>query len=99
MEKGIGKSIYADDGALWKRGQNITYTVKKVPQAVNKVEEWAKKWGFQIPVEKTRVICFKKKRNVHNKRFLYGKQLEQVSVVRFLGVWLDEKLNFNIGYM
>lgn len=74
MEKGIGKSIYADDGALWKRGRNITYTVKKVPQAVNKVEEWAKKWGFQIPVEKTQVICFTKKRNVHNKIFIYGKQ-------------------------
>ncbi len=38
----MGKSMYADDGALWKRGRNITYTVKKVQQAVNKVEEWAR---------------------------------------------------------
>ncbi len=27
---------------------------------------------------------------------MYGKQLEQVSVIRFLGMWMDTKLNFRI---
>ncbi len=27
---------------------------------------------------------------------MYGKQLEQVSVIRFLGTWMDTKLNFRI---
>lgn len=26
---GIGKSLYADDGALWKRGRNVSYVEKK----------------------------------------------------------------------
>ncbi len=61
-----------------------------------KVEEWAQKCGFRISVEKTQVICFTKKRNVCIKLSLYGKQLEQVSVVKFLGVWLDEKLKIDV---
>lgn len=29
VERNFGKSLYADDGALWIRGRNISYITKK----------------------------------------------------------------------
>lgn len=35
----IGRSLFADDGALWKRGKNINHIVNKIQEAVNVVEK------------------------------------------------------------
>ncbi len=40
-------------------------------------------------------VLQKKKNPVVNIK-MFGKQLEQVSVIRFLGTWMDTKLNFRI---
>lgn len=48
IESGVGRSLYADDGALWKRGQNISFVGSKVLNAVIEVERWAKIWGFHF---------------------------------------------------
>ncbi len=97
IDMGIGRSLYADDGALWKRGRNVGHVEKCMQTAVNIVENWASEWGFRFSVSKTQVICFtKRKTNPVINIKMYGKQLEQVSVIRFLGMWMDTKLNFRI---
>lgn len=30
IESGVGRSLYADDGALWKRGWNISFVESKM---------------------------------------------------------------------
>ena len=30
VEPGVGRSLFADDGSLWKRGRNVKYVVGKV---------------------------------------------------------------------
>jgi len=46
---------------------------------------------------KTQVICFSKKMmNPIINIKMYGETLEQTSVVKFLGVWMDSKLNFRV---
>lgn len=62
IDTGIGRSLYADNGALWKRGRNEIFVVRSLQGAVNKVENWANEWGFQFSIAKTQVICFTKKR-------------------------------------
>lgn len=52
----IGRSLFADDGALWKRGRNMDYVVGKVQGAVDKVVEWGKEWGCRFSVEKPKVF-------------------------------------------
>uniref|UniRef100_A0A8C1XU29 Uncharacterized protein n=1 Tax=Cyprinus carpio TaxID=7962 RepID=A0A8C1XU29_CYPCA len=95
VDKGIGRSLYADDGALWKRGRNVSIVEKKIQKAVNEVEKWTNGWGFRFSLAKTKVICFSKKKNNPSLNVkMYGCQLEQISVVRFLGMWMDSKLNF-----
>lgn len=48
----INRSLFADDGALWKRGGNIEYIKSKMQEAVNCVEKWSFLWGFKFSVEK-----------------------------------------------
>ncbi|MGL5733123.1 MAG: RNA-directed DNA polymerase, partial [Metamycoplasmataceae bacterium] len=50
--QGFGKSLYADDGALWKRGRNVVYVESSMQKAVNEVEKWVNKWNFSLSVEK-----------------------------------------------
>lgn len=93
IDGSIGRSLYADDGALWMRGRNLKYLEKKMQDAIVVVEEWANKWGFRMSVTKTQVICFSRRHKDITLK-LYEQKLEQVSVVRFLGVIFDEKLTW-----
>ncbi|XP_050975638.1 uridine 5'-monophosphate synthase isoform X1 [Labeo rohita] len=97
VEQNIGKSLYADDGALWIRGRNIPYINKKMQAAIDEVEKWTNKWGFKLSIAKTQVICFSRRHKISPlSLYLYRQQLEQVKVVRFLGVWFDEKLTWKV---
>lgn len=51
VQPDIGRSLFADDGALWKRGRNVPYIVRKVQEAIDEVERWALMWGFRFSVE------------------------------------------------
>lgn len=85
VDIGVSRSLYADDGALWFRGRNVLYVEKKMQKAVMEVEDWARKWGFRFSVAKTQVICFSNKKISPSLNIkMYGQQLEQVNVVRFL---------------
>lgn len=35
----MGFSLFADDGAIWKRGRNMKFIVKKLQEAIMKIEE------------------------------------------------------------
>ncbi len=41
LDNGLGLSLFADDGAIWKRGRNIGFIVKKLQEAIAIVEEWS----------------------------------------------------------
>jgi len=47
IDQKIGKSLYADDGALWFRGRNESYVKSKMQEAIKEVEKWTNKWGFK----------------------------------------------------
>lgn len=40
----MGRSLFADDGALWKRGRHVKYIVRKVQEGINQVESWGVKF-------------------------------------------------------
>lgn len=37
--------MFTDDGALWKRGQNLEFIVDKMQKAIVKIEMWANNEG------------------------------------------------------
>jgi len=56
VDDSIGRSLYADDGAIWVRGRNVAFVGKKLQAAVSNVENWGNRWGFRFSVDKTQVI-------------------------------------------
>lgn len=79
----FGKALFADDGALWRRGRNIRYVKRKVQDAVTEVENWSYDWGFRFSVAKTKCMFFTGKRQTVIDLKLYGKVLEQVHSFRY----------------
>ncbi len=58
----MGRSLFADDGAIWKRGRNEEYIVKNVQDGIQQVEKWGIKWGFTFSVGKSKVMYFTKRK-------------------------------------
>ncbi len=95
LDNGLGLSLFADDGAIWKRGRNIGFIVKKLQEAIAIVEEWSYKWGFKFSVDKTKTMFFtRKKIGSEVKIKLYNQELERVKHFKFLGIWFDERVTW-----
>ncbi len=95
VESEVGKSLFADDGALWKRGRNILYINRTMQEVIWKVEEWAFDWGFKFSVEKTKTVMFSRKRVVPEVCLkMYEKSLEREKVFKFLDMYFDAKLTW-----
>lgn len=88
----IGSSLYADDGAIWKRGKNIRHVTNSIQSAILKVERWSYDWGFKMSVAKSCYMFFTRKRRINNVQLkLYGQNMERVKEFKYLGLWFDEK--------
>lgn len=92
----IGKSLFADDGAIWKRGRNINYVVGKVQEAIIEMENWSLTWGFKLSVEKSESIFTRKRIGEDISLKLYGQELKKVKAFKFLGIWVDERITWKI---
>ncbi len=85
IHPGISTALYADDGAMWKRGKNVKYIVHKILEAMAGVEKWSVEWGCPKCV-----VSLKKKRITENiKLYLYKQPLERVTKFKYLGIWFD----------
>ena len=81
----MGRSPFADDEALWKRGRNIEHINEKMQEGINQVEKWGTKWGFKLSVEKTTAMFFSKKKIRECNLKIYGNNLERVDSFCFFG--------------
>ena len=94
VSPGVGRSLFADDGVLWKRGRSLEGAVKQVQEAIGRVEEWGLEWGSRFSVEKTKVVYFTKKRAEGLELSMYGRVLERVGEFKYLGVVFDRGLTW-----
>ena len=85
---GFGRSLFADDGALWKRGRNVDYVLWLAQVALDSAVAWSDKWGFRFSASKSNYMIFGSKRKLPERGLtIYGAPLERVKVFQFLGVW------------
>ena len=66
IERGFGLSLFADDGATWKRGRNVDFVLKQIQRALLFIEEWGNTWGFKISASKVKYVVFGFKRKLPN---------------------------------
>ena len=97
VQPGIGRSLFADDSSLWKRGKNVKHIVKKLQESITQVEEWGKKWGLRFSMEKTKTMFFtRKKIDEEIKVRLYDKNVERVKSFKYLWVFFDERITWRV---
>jgi hypothetical protein len=92
--------LFADDTNLFYSNKNITELAKIMNFELAKVSTWFRANKLSLNASKTTFICFGSKhlprQNSPLELFLDGSVLMRTDNVKFLGVYLDEKLNWNI---
>ena len=66
-----------------------------IEQDLSNVNEWFKANKLTLNVDKSVHMVFGKKNNIETKIRLGNTELPRVEVVKFLGMWVDEDLNWN----
>ena len=94
---GLQAAIYADDFALYCSGASAVEICNRLQQGINCATTWALKHGFNFSTQKTKAIrfCRLRRREVIPTLFLTGQILPYEDEVKYLGMILDKKLNFN----
>ena len=92
-------SLFADDSAIFKsaRKKQLNQTADLVQRNLEAISQWCNKWGFRISTEKTVIVLFSKDSTLKNKLkpiYVEGKQIKVEKAVKFLGVYLDDRLTW-----
>jgi hypothetical protein len=96
--QGFSTFGYVDNIVTIVQGK-FDYMVRELMQEVlNMVGRWTAKKGLSISPHKTAVLPFTDRRIIEGLEplTLHGKQLQMLDKVKYLGVTLDSKLNWNL---
>ena len=94
---GVQSSLFADDFVVYCSGYSAVDVCQKIQVAINAATNWAKVRGFKFSTQKTKAIRFTRLRHREEipTLFMNGSILPFEEEVRYLGIILDKKLNFN----
>lgn len=89
--------MFADDTATIAESRQTWLANRKINGHVGQITEYFNKWKLQINPTKTQLINFAQKRNIENLKIVKVNDVEiqTCDSVRYLGVELDRKLNFD----
>ena len=90
--------MFADDTNLIIKGKNTSELVQTLNAELEILSDFLKSNKLKLNQEKTKIVCFRKKRNqvsVENLDIIFdGKKIICEKNVKFLGIILDEHLTF-----
>ena len=92
------KVLFADDSNVFLSGRNIDTVIEEVNSALTGIVNWLQINKLTLNIKKKHYIIFTKSKGsvaTNTPVYVNGEQIERVSCTRFLGVMLDEKLDFN----
>ena len=49
----VESSLFADDSAVFKSGQNLKYITQQIQKNLDKLGKWCDTWGFKVSMDKT----------------------------------------------
>ena len=92
----VESSLFADDTAVYKSGRSIDHLNTTMQNNLANIQKWCDQWGSRLSLDKTVAILFSHAIKDHKINLNLGpKQIKIVDSVKFLGVILDKKLNWN----
>ena len=88
---------YADDLVTLVEGQDLDVIRSRTQKIINTIERWCTTKGLNISTLKTKIVMFTWKRKwvLPKPIKVGGTTIELANSVKFLGITLDSKLNFN----
>ena len=87
---------FADDLSILSEGNDLDLIRARTQKTIKTIENWCKAKGLNISALKTKVVLFTWKRDWTLRPIkVGGTTIELSDSVKFLGVTLDSKLNFN----
>lgn len=84
---------FADDFAVLGRGDTVQEANQVAQRAVTRIVTKLRSLNLQVNARKCGCIGFKVKDKVLKIK-IGNERIEQVNVIRYLGVWIDKRLNF-----
>ena len=93
---------FAGDTTTFVSGKNLQFLYKKINEDLKRLNKWFIGNSLSLNIEKSNYILFrtKNKRTNHipfgGKIEVGGKEIKKVTSIKFLGVFIDEYLEWNI---
>ena len=90
-------TLFADDTSLFYSHKNKTDAVIIINQELAKISEWLAANKLSLNVGKSQLLIFSNKKNPENAGdiIMNGEKLEEVDHAKYLGVLVDNKLNWS----
>ncbi|KAI5702212.1 hypothetical protein M8J77_009091 [Diaphorina citri] len=89
---------YADDFVILVRGKYINTLMELLQSALSMVEKWCKSKGLKVNPLKTTMVPFTKKYKMGSlvAPIIFGERISIADDVKFLGVYFDKRLTWNL---
>jgi Reverse transcriptase (RNA-dependent DNA polymerase)/Endonuclease-reverse transcriptase len=86
---------FADDTNIFVASRDIEANCRRLESAFRVCERWARTRGMEFAPQKSELMHFSRTHTAHSQGVrLAGKTITPVESARFLGVWLDRKLQW-----
>ncbi|CAG5052937.1 unnamed protein product [Parnassius apollo] len=98
-ENGVKLALFADDTALYSKGNSLPHIRNKIQKSVNYLGAWFKKWRIDVNPEKSSAVCFEYKRSRLTTTppiRMLGTPVPWQTKAKYLGVALDAMLTFEL---
>ena len=93
-------AMYADDTVLYISGNNFEASVKKMQEDIDAISRWCLVNGIMANTDKTKVMVFGSRNGLERIpefKIKFGEDtLQTVTSYNYLGVTLDNQLNYNL---
>ena len=91
-------NLFADDTSLFHTHDNFEYLMKETNQELIRISTWLATNKLVLNIGKTNYIIFTAKGKSYNKNVsninIYGNDIQQVNKTKFLGIIIEEHLNW-----
>lgn len=89
---------FADDTTVFASGQNLDEVAEVVNAELTKIDEWLKSNRLSLNVDKTNYMIISNSQSQPSIDLqIRGKSIKKVNNVKFLGVVLDDRLDFKLN--
>jgi hypothetical protein len=85
---------FADDTVLLYSGESNQDVQEKINADLNNVARWMNRMKLTINSKKTKYITYRNSKISAMRIFYNGEEIERVSSFKYLGLYLDERMNF-----